>query len=187
PVQADDASAPAPSSGPVLVIGGPHSPPAVADDDSAAGGGSLLLRFPPDPLPNPVAVRPTPRGPPGGPRAAPDPHPGNRLGGFSLDGRLTHWLETDPQHPDDRSYSVGASYRLDSWTLGIDWTRGNYDESFLDIGDRNDSDVYAFTTSYSVRPGVRINGLLEYSDGKSGQAGADSGALAGGIGIPINF
>ena len=189
PALADDASSPAtaPASGPVLVIGGPDSPAALADEDSTTGGEFWLFGLRRYLSQTRFTVGATPAEPLGGPGSAANTYAEVGLGGFSLDGRFTHWLDTDPQHPDDRSYGLGARYRLDSWTLGIDWTHGNYDESFLDIGDRNDTDVYAFTTSYSLRPGVRINGLLEYSDSKSGSAGADSGSLAVGIGTLINF
>jgi hypothetical protein len=189
PALADDASspAPAPGSGPVLVIGGPDSPAAVADENSTGGGESWLLGVGRYLSQTRFTFGATPGEPLGGPGSAANTYAEVGLGGFSLGGRFTRWQDTDPQHPDDRSYGLGASYSLDSWTLGIDWTHGNYDESFLDIGDRNDADVYAFTTSYSLRPGVRINGLLEYSDSKSGQAGADSGSLAVGIGTLINF
>jgi predicted porin len=189
PALAEDASSPAtaPGGGPVLVIGAPDSPAAVADDNGSAGGGPWLLGLGRYLSQTRFTVGATPAEPLGGPGSAANTYAEVGLGGLSLGGRFTHWLETDPQHPDDRSYSLGASYSLDSWTLGLDWTHGNYDESFLDIGDRNDTDVYAFTTSYSLRPGVRINGLLEYSDSKSGQAGADSGSLAVGIGTLINF
>jgi len=190
PALADDASSPntPPGSGPTLVIGGPDSAaPLAGENATTAGGGSWLLGLGRYLSQSRFTVGATPAEPLGGPGSAANTYAEFGLGGFSLGGRFTHWLDTDPQHPDDRSYSLGASYSLDSWTLGIDWTHGNYDESFLDIGNRNDDDVYAFTTSYSLQPGVRINGLLEYSDSKSGQAGSDSGHFAVGIGTLINF
>ena len=76
---------------------------------------------------------------------------------------------------------------MNSWTVGIDWSRGNYDEGFLDIGTGDSSDVIAFTSSYALRPGVKISGLLEYSEDQPAPDRASAGAFTVGIGTLINF
>jgi len=191
PALADDASSPATNGtgAPALVIGGPTSPGALPADDGAFDDSFLqsLTRY----LSQgrfTLGVNPGSNPDVGAPGSATNTYAELGLGGFSLGGRYTHWLENDPTHPNSQSFGLGAAYNLDSWTIGLDWTRGNYDEVFLDIGDSSGSaDVYAFTTSYALRPGVRINGLLEYSDTKSGSSGSDTGGLAVGIGTLINF
>ena len=109
------------------------------------------------------------------------------IDGFTVGGRFARWGQTSFSDADQQSYGVGASYRLNSWTVGIDWSRGNFDEGFLDVGSSDSSDVVAFTSSYALRPGVKINGLLEYSDEQPAQDRAAPGAFTVGIGTLINF
>jgi predicted porin len=109
------------------------------------------------------------------------------IDGFTVGGRFARWGQTSFSDADQQSYGVGASYRLNSWTVGIDWSRGNFDEGFLDVGSSDGSDVVAFTSSYALRPGVKINGLLEYSDDQPAQDRAAPGAFTVGIGTLINF
>jgi predicted porin len=109
------------------------------------------------------------------------------IDGFTVGGRFARWGETAYSDADQQSFGVGASYRLNSWTVGIDWSRGNYDEVFLDVGSGEDSDVIAFTSSYALRPNVKVSGLLEYSEDQPAQDSAAPGAFTVGIGTLINF
>lgn len=111
------------------------------------------------------------------------------LDGFSIGGRFARWGATASSEADQQSFGVGASYSLKSWTVGIDWSRGNYDEMFLDVDTGDSSDVIAFTSSYALRPGVKINGLLEYNDSQPAEqrSSAGTGAFTVGIGTLINF
>jgi len=109
--------------------------------------------------------------------------------GFSVGGRFARWGATGVSEPDQQSFGVGASYSLKSWTVGIDWSRGDYDEMFLDVDTGDNSDVIAFTSSYALRPGVKINGLLEYNDSQPAEqrSPTGTGAFTVGIGTLINF
>jgi hypothetical protein len=82
--------------------------------------------------------------------------------------------------------SLDASMNLDAWTFGVGWASGDVDDVFIDLGDGN-RDVLSFTSSYAVRPGVRVNGLLEYRDDGSADPSNPSGDLAIGLGTLINF
>ena len=108
------------------------------------------------------------------------------LDGFTVGGRFARWSET-AFSDDQQSYGIGASYRLNSWTVGIDWSRGDYDEVFLDVDSGDDSDVIALTSSYALRPNVKVGGLLEYSEDQPAQDSAAPGAFTVGIGTLINF
>jgi hypothetical protein len=108
------------------------------------------------------------------------------IAGFTIGGHIAGWTDADAAGEVNRSFGVGASYSLESWTVGIDWSRGNYDEVFLDVGETGD--VIAFTSSYALRPGLSISGLLEYSgDEPESGGGGDEGAFAVGIGTLISF
>lgn len=109
------------------------------------------------------------------------------LAGFTIGSRFARWGEPTAPGVEKQSFGVGASYRLDAWTVGIDWARGDYDEIFLDVGSGEDGDVIAFTSSYDLRPGVQINGLVEYSEEEPVPSGSAEGAFTIGIGTLINF
>lgn len=109
------------------------------------------------------------------------------IDGFTVGGRFARWGETAFSDADQQSFGFGASYRLNSWTVGFDWSHGNYDEVFLDVGSSDSSDVVAFTSSYALRPGVKISGLLEYSENQPAQDRSTAGAFTVGIGTLINF
>jgi predicted porin len=109
------------------------------------------------------------------------------IDGFTVSGRFARWGETAFSEEDQQSFGVGASYSLRSWTIGIDWSRGNYDEQFLNIDTGDTSDVVAFTSSYALTPGVKINGLLEYSEDQPVQDRSVPGAFTVGIGTLIKF
>ncbi|MGH6927358.1 MAG: porin, partial [Dongiaceae bacterium] len=109
------------------------------------------------------------------------------LAGFTIGSRFARWAEPTFFGEENESFGFGASYTLESWTVGVDWSRGDYDEAFLDVNSGETSDVIAFTSSYDLRPGVRINGLLEYSEEEPAPSGAADGALTVGIGTLINF
>jgi hypothetical protein len=109
------------------------------------------------------------------------------LAGFTLGSHFAQWVDPSVFGEEDQSFGFGASYRLESWTVGIDWARGDYDEAFIDVDTGDDGGVIAFTSSYDLRPGVQINGLLEYSEDEPSPTGSADGALTVGIGTLINF
>jgi predicted porin len=114
-------------------------------------------------------------------------HANINIAGFSVGGRFARWGETAFSETERQSFGVGASYSVNAWTVGIDWSRGDYDEGFLDLDTGDSSDVIAFTSSYALRPNVKINGLLEYSEDQPAQDHAAPGAFTVGIGTLINF
>jgi hypothetical protein len=109
------------------------------------------------------------------------------VAGFTIGSRFARWGEPTAPEVENQSFGVGASYSLDAWTVGIDWSRGDYDEIFLDVGSGEAGDVIAFTSSYDLRPGVQINGLVEYSDEEPAASGSPESAFTIGIGTLINF
>src|SRR5262244_228703 len=78
------------------------------------------------------------------------------IGGFTVGGRFARWGDPSFGATTRQSFGFGASYRLRSWTLGVDFSRGDYNEAFLNVDSDDTSDVIAFTSSYALRPGVNI-------------------------------
>ena len=185
---ADDSMTAAPVDIGGFVVGGAGQAPAA--DESTDGDGSLWMdlrqlfsdstvSIGADPLDNRSSL-------------AADPgynaYANINIAGFSVGGRFARWGETAYSEADKQSFGVGASYSLKSWTVGIDWSHGNYNEVFLDAGSGvGTGDVIAFTSSYALRPGVKINGLLEYNEDQPTQERSTTGALTVGIGTLINF
>jgi hypothetical protein len=183
PVLADDPATPSADAGPVLLIGGAADYP--ADDGYGPSLWTDLRQFFSDTTFTFGAV-PLDEG-------AADADVGYNayaridLSGFSLGSHFAQWSEPTFFGEENESFGLGASYTQESWSVGIDWSHGDYDEAFLDVSSGETSDVIAFTSSYDLRPGVQINGLLEYSEQEPAPSGSDDGALTVGIGTLIHF
>lgn len=106
--------------------------------------------------------------------------------GFSLGGAYAYGTGDNDIDPTGTSaLSLGASMNLDDWTFGVGWATGDTGEILVELGDKDDN-VVSFTTSYSVQPGIRIDGLLEYRDAAA-QPDPDNSGFAIGLGSLINF
>ena len=88
-------------------------------------------------------------------------------------------------------YGVGATYNWDAWTVGLGWTRGDYEKAVGEngVGPFNAvHDDIALTAAYALAPGITVDGLLEYSRYRSNDAaGPDSSGLGVGLGTAITF
>jgi predicted porin len=88
-------------------------------------------------------------------------------------------------------YGVGGTYNWDAWTVGLGWTRGDYEKvtGANGIGPFNaDHDILSLTASYALGPGISLDGVLEYSDYRSHDAiGPDYQGIAAGLGSLITF
>ena len=88
-------------------------------------------------------------------------------------------------------FRAGATYNRDLWTVGLGWTRGDYEKAIgaNGVGPFNAThDDVALTVSYALGPGISVDGLLEYSRYKSNDAaGPDSQGVALAMGTGINF
>jgi hypothetical protein len=88
-------------------------------------------------------------------------------------------------------YGVGGTYNWDAWTVGLGWTRGDYEKATgaNGVGQFNaDHDIYSLTASYALGPGISLDGVLEYSDYRSRDAGGpDYQGLAAGLGTLVTF
>jgi len=184
---ADDSGAPAATDNGGLVFSG--AGPAPAADATAGDGGSLWMDLRSLFSDATVSIGATPTD---NVRTL-DADPGYNayaqidIAGFTVGGRFVRWGEPAFANANNESFGFGASYNLEPWTVGIDWSRGNYDEIFLDVGGADTGDVVAFTSSYALRPGVKINGLVEYSEDQPAQDRSTAGAFTVGIGTLINF
>lgn len=182
----DPAAANAAGEGTVLIVGGAAQAPAT---DESAGDPSLWtdLRHLFADTAVTIGATPLDEDAPGNSGGGYRAYADLELAGFTIGSRFARWGEPGAPDVENQSFGVGASYSLDSWTVGIDWARGDYDEIFLDVGSGEAGDVIAFTSSYDLRPGVQINGLLEYSDEEPVPSGSTEGAFTVGIGTLINF
>ena len=111
--------------------------------------------------------------------------------GFTI-GAATEYRQNFGDTSADRLvFGVGATYNWDLWTVGLGWTRGDYEKAVGadDVGPFNAvHDDIALTAAYALAPGISVNGLLEYSRYESNDAaGPDSRGLALGMGTAISF
>ena len=92
---------------------------------------------------------------------------------------------------DQLVFGAGATYNWDAWTIGLGWTRGDYEKAVgaNGVGPFNAAhDDIALTAAYALAPGISVDGLLEYSCYRSNDAaGPDSSGIGVGLGTAIAF
>jgi predicted porin len=182
PALADDPAVPAAEAGPLLLVDGAAEAP--ADDGSSVW--TDLRQFFSDTTFT-FGATPLDQDGPADSDVGYNAYARIDLSGFAIGSHFAQWSEPTFFGEENQSFGFGASYTQESWTVGIDWSRGDYNEAFLDVDTGETSDVIAFTSSYDLRPGVQINGLLEYSEQEPAPSGSDDGALTVGIGTLIHF
>jgi outer membrane protein OmpU len=88
-------------------------------------------------------------------------------------------------------YGAGATYEWDDWSVGLGWTRGDYEKAVGadGVGPFNaDHDIFSLTVSHDLADGLSIDGVIEYSDYRSRDAaGPDYHGVAAGLGVDIGF
>jgi len=88
-------------------------------------------------------------------------------------------------------YGAGATYNWNAWTVGLGWTRGDYEKvvGHNGVGPFSaNHDIISMTASYALATGISVDGVLEYSDYQSNDAaGPDYQGLAAGLGTNISF
>ncbi|HTO83828.1 MAG TPA: porin, partial [Methylomirabilota bacterium] len=88
-------------------------------------------------------------------------------------------------------YGAGVTYEWDDWSVGLGWTRGDYEKAVGNngVGPFNaDHDIFSLTASRDLTDGISIDGVVEYSDYRSRDAaGPDYQGIAVGLGTDISF
>ena len=88
-------------------------------------------------------------------------------------------------------YGAGVTYEWDDWSVGLGWTRGDYEKAVGNngVGPFNaDHDIFSLTASRDLTDGLSIDGVIEYSDYHSRDAaGPDYRGIAVGLGTYIEF
>jgi outer membrane protein OmpU len=83
-------------------------------------------------------------------------------------------------------FDIGATYELHAVTIGLDWSRGCYDD--MDDGDVDQLDDVQLGLSYELGPGVNLAGFtgwFKYNDG--GPDNNDNTGWQTGIGAALTF
>jgi hypothetical protein len=88
-------------------------------------------------------------------------------------------------------YGAGATYEWEDWTIGLGWTRGDYEKAVgaNGVGPFNAGhDIVSLTAAYELASGVSIDGVLQYARYRSRDAaGPDYQGLSAGLGTYIAF
>ena len=96
-----------------------------------------------------------------------------------------------PDYADQLVFGAGATYNWDAWTVGLGWTRGDYQKVISPNGAGPFNATYddvALTASYALATGISVDGLIEYARYKSNDAaGPDYTGVGIGIGTAITF
>ena len=98
---------------------------------------------------------------------------------------------TGDDHADQLVFGAGVTYNWDAWTVGLGWTRGDYEKVISPNGAGPFNATYddvALTASYALATGISVDGLVEYARYKSNDAaGPDYTGIGIGIGTAITF
>ena len=111
--------------------------------------------------------------------------------GFTIGGAMEYRQNFFEDNHDDLVFGAGVTYNWDAWTVGLGWTRGDYEKAVgaNGVGPFNAvHDDVALTASYALGPGISVDGLLEYSRYESNDAaGPDYQGIGFGLGTAIAF
>ena len=111
--------------------------------------------------------------------------------GFTVGAATEYRQNFGDTSADQLVFGFGGTYKWDAWTIGLGWTRGDYEKAVgaNGVGPFNAvHDDIALTASYALGPGISIDGLLEYSHYVSNDAaGPDYRGIGAGIGTAIAF
>jgi hypothetical protein len=111
--------------------------------------------------------------------------------GFTIGAAMEYRQNFFDNSADQLVFGAGVTYNWDAWTVGLGWTRGDYEQWVVgtDVGPPNAVyDDIALTVSYALGPGISVDGLLEYSRYESNDAaGPDYQGIGLGIGTAIAF
>ncbi len=111
--------------------------------------------------------------------------------GFTIGAATEYRQNFGDTSADQLVFGAGATYNWDLWTIGLGWTRGDYEKvaGVNGTGPFNAvHDDIALTAAYALAPGISVDGLLEYSRYESNDAaGPDSRGLGLGMGTAISF
>lgn len=111
--------------------------------------------------------------------------------GFTIGGAMEYRQNFAEDNADNLVFGAGVTYNWNAWTVGLGWTRGDYEKAvgFNGVGPFNAvHDDVALTASYALGPGISVDGLVEYSRYKSNDAaGPDYQGIGLGLGTAIAF
>jgi hypothetical protein len=108
--------------------------------------------------------------------------------GFTVGGAVSDRVNVSNSidNTDDVVYGAGATYNWEAWTVGLGWTRGNYD-NIHGVGTTDKHDIVSFTSAYALGPGIELDGLVEYDKYAGAGAGDSYEGLGFGLGTLITF
>ena len=111
--------------------------------------------------------------------------------GFTVGGATEYRQNFGDDGADQLVFGFGGTYNWDAWTIGLGWTRGDYEKAVgaNGVGPFNAvHDDIALTAAYALGPGITLDGLVEYSIYKSNDAaGPDYQGIGIGLGTAITF
>jgi predicted porin len=106
------------------------------------------------------------------------------IGGFTVGGSYA-FTKTDDANNDKRTvFDVGVTYNIDAVTVGLGWSRGEYDNP--NVGGKDTFDQIQLGVGYALGPGVTLAAMVGFFNYDSDHAANNEGEQAA-VGAGINF
>jgi hypothetical protein len=106
------------------------------------------------------------------------------FGGFTVGGSVA-FTNTDDANNDKRTvFDLGVTYNIDAVTVGLGWSRGDYDNPT--VGGKDTFDQIQLGVGYALGPGVTLAAMVGFFNYDSDHAANNEGEQAA-VGAGINF
>jgi predicted porin len=108
------------------------------------------------------------------------------FGGFTVGGSVAFTNTDDANNDKFTVFDVGVTYNIDAVTVGLGWSRGDYDNPAN--GGSDTFDQIQLGVGYALGPGVTLAAMVGYFNYDADNAGADSDSgYQAAVGAGLNF
>jgi predicted porin len=106
------------------------------------------------------------------------------IGGFTVGGSYAFTKTDDANNDQNTVFDVGVTYNIDAVTVGLGWSRGEYDNP--NVGGKDTFDQIQLGVGYALGPGVTLAAMVGFFNYDSDHAENNEGYQAA-VGAGLNF
>jgi len=106
------------------------------------------------------------------------------FGGFTVGGSVAFTNTDDASNDEDTVFDVGVTYNIDAVTVGLGWSRGDYENP---AGGGDKLDQIQLGVGYALGPGVTLAAMVGYFNYDSGGTADSNSGYQAAVGAGLNF